>query len=164
MISFLLFAFAVSGPTNLHDTRASHEKEVVGVVENVIDAVKNKNTEGILRYVSEGGISCVDDTIPRSKVAKDLNDKSSWLHTFLFDETAFSKMHADKLHPSSLNEVVMRSERLKPEIHFMKVKGEANLDWACAHLKSEKFKYKPELCFVRKEGSWFFTSSPYSCE
>jgi len=104
-----VIALIAVGATAVCDGRAADlrpREPVTVAAKRLGDVVAAQDIGKIVGFIDVGGVSCVDEMVPRIEVERDLRADGTWLRDYFLDPAGFRKRRAGGFIGVSLAEVV----------------------------------------------------------
>jgi hypothetical protein len=110
-----------------------------------------------MSFVSEEGLACGDDEVPKHEVRDALGKRDSHLYSLFFDTATLRKQINPKL--VSLYDVAVSSEETKFIFSFWKLEAGHPFAFPCIVLSAPSRAEPPMMCFCKEHGRWVLWKS-----
>jgi len=107
-----------------------------------------RDVEAFMRLVGREGVLCIDDTVSRQKLRRDLRTPDSFWGAYFFAPELFKKKFANPLTPISLAEFLSTGRDIKIEI------SRPHPEIPCVTFSVSNIDVGHGFCFAREGSGW----------
>ncbi len=118
-------------------------------------AVRSRNVEAILLFVAPDGVPCIDATVSRKDVEKQLRTHGTWLNAYFLEPDAFKHKFADGLTPMSFAEFLATARDLR-----VTMPAKQHPRFPCVTFAASNIEFRASFCFRRYGHRWVLGDLP----
>jgi hypothetical protein len=149
-------------PEALERRREATAREIVALGTRIRREIERHDVPALVALVPQDGLRCGDRVVPRDRVARDLRNEGSWVHSVVFGGPAY---RPPPRTAASLAELFRTAREVALVVSFHADPRAGPEGRPCLEFRSKDVATpSAPLCFERRGNAWWLAESLYPCE